>query len=464
MAIINKEVQFWTNENGKLDISHSKLIGFIESNGYLRVKTTEINHILAHENNNRLRITSEAEIIETIKKHLLERNLIDVFEIFAKGVGSYITAKKLALLKSIDLIDDRDDKYSSNFYFNNCFCKITAKGIKKIDYSELPLVIWRNRILKNNFDFPENEKPGQFEVFCSNLSKNREGRLLALKTILGYILHRNKANGESKVVILYDEKMGLNGQANGGTGKTLISEALKMCRETIIFNAKEIKTGSWFVNQRVEITSDVIVYDDLKKDFSFEHFFPMITSGIEVEKKHQQAFYIDNHKTPKLLISSNYLVKGPGGPSDERRRHEFELANYYSLELTPESEFGNRFFDAYWPEEEWNKFYHFMMSCVQEYLKFGLVTVEPLNLNRMKLEDNNCPEFISFAEQYFEINKWLDKREMFAIFKEFYPGFEDLSSHRFTKMTKDYLMKMGYEYEDKSTGGGYLFIIKNEAA
>jgi hypothetical protein len=462
--INENEVKFWLNEDGKPSISHSKLIEFIESKGYLRVNTTEINHILAHKNNNRLRITSEAEIIETIKKHLLDRNLNDVFEIFAKGIGSFISPKKLALLKSIDLINDRDDKYGSNFYFNNCFCNITAEGINKMNYSELPIVIWRNRILKNNFDFPEDQNPGQFQIFCSNLCKNRENRLLALKTILGYLLHRNKDNGESKVVIFYDEKMGLNGQANGGTGKTLISEALKMCRETIIFNAKEIKTGSWFVNQRVEITSDIIVYDDLKKDFSFEHFFPMITSGIEVEKKHQQAFYIDSDKTPKLVISSNYLVKGPGGSSDERRRHEFELANYYSVELTPESEFGNRFFDAYWAEEEWNKFYLFMMSCLQDYLKYGLINVETLNLNRAKLEDNNCPEFIDFAENYIASNKWIDKREIIAIFKEFHPAFEDISSHKFTKMIKDYVMKMEYEYDDKSSGGEFLFIIKKVAA
>nr|WP_315160854.1 hypothetical protein [uncultured Flavobacterium sp.] len=464
MGIINKEVKFWANENGKPTILHAKLIEFLEAEGFIRVATSDVNCILAKINNNRLRRVSENEIIETIKIHLLERDLKEVFEVFAKSVGSYISSRKLALLKSVELINDRDGKFDSNFFFKNCYCNINEYVITVQDYKNLPFVIWDKRIQALDFNTPADENPGQFEQFCFNISKKSPERFQALKTTLGYLLHRNKDRGEFKAVILYDEYMGLNGQAHGGTGKTLLSEALKKCREVAIYDAKAIKVGSWFINQRVELTTDTIVYDDLKKDFSFEQFFPIITSGIEVEKKHQQAFYIDSDKTPKLLISSNYLVKGPGGPSDERRRYEFEIANYYNIENTPEIEFGNKFFDAYWPEEEWNKFYQFMMSCVQEYLRFGLITAEPLNLNRLKLEDNNCPEFIEFAEQYLEINKWLDKREIFAIFKEFYPGFEDLSSHRFTKMTKDYLMKMGYEYEDKSTGGGYLFIIKNEAA
>lgn len=458
------EVQFWTNENGKPTILHAKLIEFLEAKGFIRVTTSDVNCILAKINNNRLRKVSENEIIETIKIHLLERNLKDVLEVFAKSVGSFISSRKLALLKSVELINDRDGKFDSNFFFKNCFCNINKDLITVQDYKDLPFVIWDKRIQSSDFIMPDNANSGQFEQFCFNIAKKSPERFQALKTTLGYLLHRNKDRGESKAVILYDEYMGLNGQAHGGTGKTLLSEALKKCREVAIYDAKAIKVGSWFINQRVELTTDTIVYDDLKKDFSFEQFFPIITSGIEVEKKHQQAFYIDSDKTPKLLISSNYLVKGPGGPSDERRRYEFEIANYYNIENTPEIEFGNKFFDAYWPEEEWNKFYLFMMSCVQDYLKSGLVTVEPLNLNRLKLEDNNCPEFIDFAEQYFVINEWIDKREMIAIFKEFYQGFEDLSSHRFTKMIKDFAVKKELEYDHNSTGGNYLFIIKKLAA
>lgn len=460
----NEEVQFWTNENGKATILHAKLIEFLEAEGFVRVLTSDVNCILGKIKNNRLRRVSENEIIETIKDYLLERDLREVFELFAKSIGSYISSRKLALLRSVELINDRDNKDDANFFFKNCYCNINKDIISVQKYENLPFIIWDKRIQDCDFKMPSDDDAGHFEQFCFNIAKKSPERFQALKTILGYLLHRNKDLGEPKAVILYDENMGLNGQAHGGTGKTLLSQALKRCRETVIYDAKAIKIGSWFINQRVELTTDIMVYDDLKKDISFENFFPQITSGIEVEKKHQQAFFIESDKTPKLLISSNYLVKGPGGPSDERRRHEFEIANYYNIEKTPEMEFGCKFFDKYWPEDEWNKFYQFMMSCVQDYLRLGLIQVEPLNLNKIKMEENNSPEFIDFAEEYLELDKWLDKREMVAIFKEFYPDFNDLSSHRFTKMIKDYSEKKELSFEDKSTGGNYMFIVKKEVA
>jgi hypothetical protein len=36
------------------------------------------------------------------------------------------------------------------------------------------------------------------------------------------------------------------------------------------------------------------------------------------------------------------LIKGDGGNSD-RRRHEFEIANHYNKDFTPEMEFGKGF-------------------------------------------------------------------------------------------------------------------------
>jgi hypothetical protein len=256
--------------------------------------------------------------------------------------------------------------------------------------------------------------------------------------------------------------MGLNNQAHGGTGKTLLGNALSKCRQTVDFNGKEIKTGSWFKNQRIDITSDVLIYDDLNKSISLENFFPMITSGIEVEKKRQQAIFIEHSKSPKILISSNYVVKGPGGSSDERRRYEFEVANHYNQRFTPEMEFGNRFFDNYWGYEEWNKFYHFMMECVQTYLKHGLIEAPKINLHLTKMFEKSCKEFVDFANEHFKINEWIDKRKCQELFQESYPYIESVSPHIFKKWITDYSVDYGCEYESNSSGGEYKFILKKK--
>lgn len=452
----NKKNPFWYETENTIKISQYKLIKFLETKGFARVKLADKNHENVRLNNNRMKIVSREEISDFLKHFLLNiANREDVFEVFAKGIGQYLNDLKLALLNKIELIDDRDPKDKATFYFKNVFCEITASGITVKEYAELKNPIWENRIINRQFNIPKNKKDSQFKTFCKIISKNDEDRFKSLQSILGYLLHRNKSNS-GKAIVLYDENMGLNGKANGGTGKTLLGQAIGKCREVEAFDGKNLKTGSWFNNQRVNLTTEILFYDDFTKEVSFEIFYPLITTGIEVEKKRQQAFFITYERSPKVLISSNYLVRGLGGASEARRKFEFELANYFTDKHTPEDEFGNRFFDD-WDNEQWNNFYYFMMENVQFYLANGLVEAEPINLNRAALIADTNTTFIEFAKHYVQTDTWIDKREHHGLFKENFS--QDISSHIFTKHLKAYADHFGHSYEDKSTGGDYKYII-----
>jgi hypothetical protein len=453
-----KEVQFWTNDGGKSKILQAKLIEFIESCGFVRVKLSKTNFILAKMINNRISQTTEGDIIGVIRDYLKNKNESKVYETFASNVGGYISSKKLDLLTTINLIEDKDEKHSSLFYFQNGYCQVTKEGIEFIDYKLLPNVIWEENILNREINKINDNLKGHFEIFCLNLSKGSNNRFLSLKTTIGYLLHRNKEYGEQKAVILYDELMGLNNSANGGTGKTLLGKAISELRNTVFYDGKNIKKGSWFINQRIDFNTNVAIYDDLAKDYDFENFFPMITSAIEVERKRQDSFQIDEENTPKILISSNYYVKGPGGNSDFRRRHEFEIANYYNSENNPEKEFGNRFFGKNWSAEEWNKFDFFMMECVSCYFNNGLIQAEPLNIHQNMLSSNSCKEFIEYSE-CFPINEWIDKRVVHAEFVEIYPEHKLLTINQFSKWIQKYADDFELKYETKSSGGKNVFCL-----
>lgn len=452
--------QFWEYVEGKPRISHTGLIYFLEENGYLRLKFDEKNDVLVKIKNNRIIEATVGKIIHFIKTHLVKLKKNDVYEVFAKGIGSYISNTKLNLLTIKSLQSDRDEKFSSNFFYNNCYCNVSKEGIKVLGYDKLPIIIWENRVMPYDFKDLNDKAPGQFEKFIKNITKDDDERLQALKSIIGYLLHRNRDKGENIAVILYDEMMSLNNLANGGTGKTLLSQALNVFRDVETFDGKEIKNGSWFKNQRLNLTTDIIVYDDLNKEISLENFYSMITSGIEVEKKRKDAFYIPFEESPKILITSNYPVKGPGGSSDKRRRHEFEIANYYDADFTPEMEFGNRFFDKYWGEVEWLKFFRFMMECVQEYLKNGLLNAPEINLTKEKLINKTSDDFVEFSNEFLVINKWFDKREFKKSFEELYPNIEKKSEHIFHKWLVNYANTVEGNLKSKSTGGDYYFIIK----
>ena len=81
----------------------------------------------------------------------------------------------------------------------------------------------------------------------------------------------------------------------------------------------------------------------------------------------------------RIVVSSNYPVKGTGGSTDKRRRYEFEVANHYHVNHQPMDEFQKHFFDD-WIPGEWNDFDALMMDCVQVYLKNGLIEAKSLNL------------------------------------------------------------------------------------
>lgn len=453
-------VQFWTDEDGKTSrIIQSKLIQNLSISGYANLRINPTNYLLVKCLNNRLTKTSEHEIINTLNDYL-KKNATEVAqETFAKGVGNYVSSKKLSLLDTIEFKKDRDPKDGSYFFFENNFCRVSKDGIKISDYRDLDFTIWESKIIKRNFVIPEKEVLGDFEIFCNNLCFNDVNRFRAFKTMIGFLLHRNKEIGEPKAVILYDEKMGLNKQAHGGTGKTLIINALEMCRECVYVSGKDLKSGSFFKNQRINITTDIVAYDDLKENVEFEEFYTMISSGIEVEKKGKQSFLIEQSDAPKILLSSNYPIKGDGGNSDLRRRYELEIANFYHKDFTPEMEFGKRFFSKDWGDDQWNKFDYFMMSCLEEYLNLGLIELDPINFKETKIESKSCAEFIEYATGNIEINKIVDRRQTQKVFEELYPHISPVSSHQFTKWLNDFAVDYGYTYKIRSSGGKYYFIL-----
>jgi hypothetical protein len=457
-------IRFWINEEGKPSkINQSRLILYLDSLGYANLLINPTNYILVKCVKNKISRTSEHEIISQINAYLKHNASDEVQEIFARGVGNYVSAKKLTLLDILEFKKERDDKKSSDFFFKNIFCNVTKDEIRVLDYQDLSSVIWENKINKRDFTLPSSDdKIGDFEVFCKNLTFNDSDRFLAFKTMIGYLLHRNKELEDPKAVILYDERMGVNKQAHGGTGKTLIIKALEMCRESVYVSGKELKTGSFFKNQRIEITTDLVTYDDLKENVQFEDFYTMVTSGIEVEKKGKQSFLIEFDDAPKILLSSNYLIKGDGGNSDLRRRHEFEIANHYNKDYTPEMEFGKRFFSKDWGEDQWNKFYYFMMSCLQCYLENGLIEADPINLEKTKSTSKSSPEFVIYADKFCSVNELINKREFQKEFEERYPTVESVSPHRFKKWVTDYSIDKGYEYKSYSSGGEYLFILEKK--
>lgn len=449
------------DSKGNLKIIHHKLIHYLGENGFAVMNiggTSKLVKIV----DNIINDVDEGDLSRFVSNYLQSIDKPDVLNLFVQGISCYLNKRKYEFLPRVKWISDKDPKDCSYFYFKNTAVRVTKDKLELIPYSNLNHKIWKNRILNRDFnDVPRGN--GQFEDFCFKLSKKDPERLRALKTAIGYLLHRHNNPSVVKAIILLDENVSDEGKTNGGSGKSLLYKALSNCVETVLMDGKNMKRESRFNNQRISHSSDIVCFDDVNTSFNLDMIYSMTTSGIVIEKKGKDECVLKPEDAPKIMITSNYQVLGPGGSSDRRRRYEFEVFGHFSDTWTPKDEYGKLFFDEW--EDEWNMFDCFMMDCVQLFLSEGLIEAKSLKKEVNKLIQLTSPEFHNFiSKDAITIGKWIDKNEFLQQFKDAYPNLEDIKSNSLTRWVKKYAEENDLEYTDKKTGEKFEFkLIKTSS-
>lgn len=440
-------------KTGKISISNVGVIRVLAEAGFCRVKVSEGEFVIVRSTDNRIRKVCTDEIIQFLRDYLLMSNpKIEVVEILIQNINSLIQKNRLSFLSERKIESDMDDSHTSRFYFKNKILLVEKETISEIKYSDLNNTIWENRIISWNINSKPN-RTGQFESFCLKISGSCVDNFKRLQSIIGYLLHRYKNPALTKAVILYDSKMKESGLAEGRTGKTLIAKAIGYCREIIPFNGKNLKENSNFQFQKIQLTTDMMLYDDVKPNFDFSSLFALITTSIEIERKGKSAFDISYSESPKVLITSNTYVKGPGGSSDRARRCEYELANIYSDKFTPIQDFGNNFFEG-WQSDEWTLFYYFMMECVQVFLADGLIEGNQEENTKSRLENMTAKYFVEAVTELCDLDEWVVQQDFVGFLNLELPN---LSPHMFTKWIKIYCSEMNLTFAKKNSGSVYSF-------
>lgn len=435
---------FWTySENGAIKISHHKYKFFLEerqffkffpngSSGFVFVKIEE----------NLLDDTSTAYIKDYVMKYLQERKDIGYapFDYMASQT-KYFKEDYLSFLETAQINLKEDTIDECFIYFKNACVKITKNTIQEIDYVELDGFVWKKQIITR--EFKKNEfKDCVFQKFLFLIAGKNEDRYNSLRSVIGYLMHSFKTSANNKAIILNDEAISEN--PNGGSGKGLFWNALSHVKKLDSIDGKQFEFGKPFNYQTVSPDTQILVFDDVKKNFAFENLFSLITEGITLEKKNMDAMKINVNKSPKIVITTNYTVGGIGG-SFERRKFEVELSSYFSANHTPLDEFGHMLFDE-WGAAEWCKFDNFMISCVQYYLNNGLVKSDYQNLDVRKFIKETSYEFKEWAdEENFPTNVKLTKGAKYSEFISEYPDYKKwLTQKRFSQWIDSLAKFKGY--------------------
>lgn len=473
----DKPELFWTEnpKTGVIKIVPILFKKFLEDKGFFKYYPSgSSQHIFVRVVNNLISNSSEDEIKDFVLDHLEKTGNIPTYNFFAEKT-KFFNEDFLTLLSPVDVLFIKDTATEAYIYFKNCAVKITKEAIETIDYIDLAGYVWKDHVIDRMYlDCDYNGC--DFEKFMFNICAKDEDRFKSLKSTTGYLLHQYKDLSKSMAVILNDELISDNPE--GGTGKGLFVKAISKMKKVVTINGKQFSFTQSFPYQLVSADTQVLCFDDVKKGFDFESLFSDITEGITLEKKNKDAIKIPYENSPKIIITTNYAIKGKGN-SFARRKWEQEFHNHYREDFTPFNEFGRMFF-ADWDDDEWCQFDMFMIKCLQFYMVNGLVKSKFVNLKIRQLSAETCHEFVEYCGLISDnkpsniFSRFINyervyKGDLFDDFVSDYSDFAPRSKRAVSKtefnrwMTAYALYKEGVAPEEGRDGRGRWFRLKKKS-
>jgi len=467
---VRQQEKFWTNASGSLKFDPEALQEFLKEHGFGILKSEGLEGAILIKVEGRIvKTTTPKEIRDFCWRYIGETYNFQDYEerkqvknVFYKET-SLFSYNNLLLMPPIVINEILDTADVSYLFFKNCVLKITANGIQKLKYEDIQGHVFEKDII--NFELITDNvlrNDGDFQGFVQNIcfhdNEEMEDRNFeSLMSIIGYMLHRFKDPSNAKAIILMDPYRGEG--ANGGTGKSLLTKAFEKVRPTVYEDGKFFHTKDRFALGQVNFNTRILVIDDIPENFDFSKLFPLITEKAVIERKYQNKYTILFERSPKIIITTNYSVKG-SDESSNRRKIEFILADFYTSELTPEIKYGNLFFIE-WDNEEWECFYLFMGYCLWQYLKGGII--EPkFNVAERTLKMNAHPKFIEYVKAQINQSVKCDKRIVYDQFYNQNPGIGKVELTTFTRWLKLYADAYGYKFNESHSGNENFFEYSSE--
>jgi len=469
----NAKQTFWTkNDKGVIKIVHILFKQFLEDSGFYKYcPEGGKNYIFVKVTNNLIDHTSEKEIKDYVLTHLLEIDDISIYNYFADNTR-FFKEEFLSMLSTIDIYFIEDNKDVSYLYYKNCGIKVTKDEIIPIDYLDLGGYVWKDHVIDRNFNLCSVTSRCDFKKFISNINGGDQNRVKSMESTMGFLMHGYKNLSFCPAVILNDEVISDNPE--GGTGKGLIMNALSKMKKLVVIDGKSFAFERSFAYQLVSADTQILCFDDVKKHFDFERLFSVVTEGLTLEKKNKDAIKIPFSRSPKIAITTNYAIKGAGN-SFARRKWELELHQFYSKAFTPLDEFGKLMFGD-WNDDDWCEFDNYMIGCLKDYLKTGLVKSKFVNLKIRQLSAESCHEFIEWCglvhgqdrSMSLDSGIRLYKNDLYYNFIDEYPDYGPkakmtISRTRFYKWLVSYaIYKEGVMPEEGRDQAGRWIIIRKK--
>lgn len=455
----NQDV-FWiitqTKTGEKITIEPNQYSTFLAKHGFGKYYPERaLSPIFVVVKENKVRLSSVEQIKDFVLKYLEQRGEVSVWNYCSRS--TYLFSENfLNMIDSIDVKILQDTKHESYIPFRNGVVTISRDSVSLKSYIDVDGYIWENQIL--NRDFTKLDKfENDFQDFIHKVSNKDKTRTEALESTLGYLMHTYKDKTEQKAIIFNDQEIDDN--ANGGSGKSLMLTAIGYFRNIVTVDGKQFNSmKNDFVYQRVNLDTQILAFDDVKKNFDFEQLFSVVSQGITVNRKNKDEIYIPFERSPKIVITTNYVIAGAGS-SHDRRRHEIEFFQYFNAQHSPLKEYGRLLFDS-WNLNDWNCFDNYMISNVQKYLNEGLIKLDSINSDTKRFIQATCKDFYEFVKEgNIALDVYCYNQAKLQEFQNETNSFRDLSTQKFKKWVKEYANFKGYKYSEGHNHSGRYFLL-----
>lgn len=458
--VINFDEFWYYDFNGKLKISAHKFKFYLENRNFFKhypiAKSKTFSFITKEINF--VDEVSEFQIKDFVLNNLILNDNLEQFDLLANSTKAF-NQSYLSMLDTAKFNIEEDTKDYGMIYFKNIALRVWQDKIEEIEYDSLKGFVWKKQVIDRSFK-KDDHHGSMYRKFLWLASGKDVTRYNSLKSIIGYLLHSYKNNANNKAIIFNDET--ISDTPNGGSGKSLFWNALSHLKKVATIDGKTFEFTNSFPYQTVPSDTQLLVFDDVRKNFAFENLFSLITEGITLEYKGQDAIKLPVQKSPKILITTNYTIKGVGG-SFERRKFEVEMSNYFNAGHTPFDEFDMMLFDD-WTDEEWSLFDNYMLYCLQYYLKNGLQEPNFKNLKLRKFINETSNEFYEYiTDNPIPVNKRIYKSEFYGNILEEHSDLRKwLSQKKLNQWLNIYAKFIGLDYADGNTSGKRWFELIKE--
>jgi hypothetical protein len=449
VQVIKKEAQtgvFWSGSGKDFKVSAFLFKSYLEGMNFYKYYPANQtkSFIFISKDGNFVNTTFEPQIKDKVLQDMILRSEIDVYDHLADN-AKFFQPTYLNMLETATITTEKDTKDLAHIYYKNFALKVSKDKIEKVNYEDLDSFVWKDQIINREYIDADHHE-SMFRSFIWFACGQDVDKYNTMKSVIGFMLHGFKTSANNKAIVFNDETISDN--PNGRSGKTLIANAVGKLKKFSMIDGKSFDFGKSFAYQTVPVDTQVLVFDDIKKNFPLERLFSVITGGFTIEYKNQQAVTMSVEDSPKIILNTNYTLKTEGD-SHKARVFEIEMSNYFNLNHTPFDEFKCMFFDD-WDLQEWARFDRYMINCIQYYLTNGLVESKTKNLAIRKLINETSQDFFEWIDNNrIKKNERVLKEDHFSAFKN---EFEDtavwLKRNTLTKWIKKYAETFGYKYSD----------------